>query len=298
MSGVLPNIFSFNTALLPEIKNILVIGCGGTGAYTIAFLSRIISTLNYKVKLYIADGDVVESKNLSRQHFITQDLNRNKAEVLAERYSSAFGIEIIAINKEINSVTDLNFLGATGSIIIGCVDNNASRKIIHESSFLFSPKDLFWIDSGNEEKNGQVVVGFCASSYNSRSRSPFNSYASDKRSGIFSLPNVFDLYPEMLNGEDKLNSELSCAERSMSAPQNMMTNLTAATIITNYTQKILFKEKLNSHATTFTINNVFSTRLNTIENLIATNPTRLNVYENTYFENFKKEKQYVEQQLS
>lgn len=306
MSKSLPNIFSFDTSFINNTKKILVIGCGGTGAYTIAFLSRIISTLEEKVELYIADGDVVENKNLSRQHFIFQDLNKNKAEVLAERYSAAFGIEITAINKEIDSVNTLNSLFISRSeipIIIGCVDNNASRKIIYDHSFNnFRANDSFWIDSGNEENNGQVVLGYKATSYNSRTYSPFNSYRNNyggvKNSGLFSLPNVFDLYPEMLNGESKLNSELSCAERSISAPQNMMTNITAATIITNYVQKILFKESIKSHAVNFTINNVFTTRLNTIENLVASNETRINDYEQEAFKRYKKENNYVEQQVS
>ena len=45
------------------------------------------------MRILVCDGDVVEEKNLIRQNFVEQDVGRNKAQVLAERYSAAFGIE-------------------------------------------------------------------------------------------------------------------------------------------------------------------------------------------------------------
>ena len=270
LSKALPDIYVLNPANMREIDTILILGCGGTGAYTIAFLSRIISTLkNNNINYYIADGDIVEEKNLSRQHFVSQDINRNKAEVLAERYSSAFGISICAIPEELKTISQFNdlFAKSTNILIIGCVDNNASRKIIYDFAFAKYGlhKNVFWIDSGNEETNGQVVLGLYPGTFSYNPYNPFN-YGAIKE-GVFSLPNVIDLYPEMINAETRFNSDLSCAERAASAPQNMMTNITAATLIVNYAQKIIFKQPIKSHATEFTINNTFTTRLNTPENL-------------------------------
>jgi hypothetical protein len=164
-------------------------------------------------------------------------------------------------------------------LIIGCVDNNASRKLIYDN--LFNPinnsrKLVFWIDSGNEENNGQVVLGFNAYAMGYNPCCPLLKSSLD-RTGVFSLPCVMDIYPEMLNIESAFNSDLSCAERAISAPQNMMTNITAATLITNYAQKLIFGLGIKSHATEFTINNVFTTRLNTKENL-ALVPTNRKQY--------------------
>ena len=93
-----------------QLSNVLVIGCGGTGGHLIPNLARAISVVNKlangdreRLNLIIADGDIVEHKNLVRQHFINRDLAKNKAEVLAERYSAAFGMEIGAISKDIEN---------------------------------------------------------------------------------------------------------------------------------------------------------------------------------------------------
>jgi PRTRC genetic system ThiF family protein len=261
----LPKIYSYVRSENRPIQKILVVGCGGTGAYAIAFLSRILSTVPEKnIEFCIADGDEVETKNLSRQHFVQCDVGRNKAEVLAERYSSAFGISIEAITEEIKGVEQIKDFCNCSMLIIGCVDNNASRKIIR-NHFFSEPQyeSKFWIDAGNEETVGQVVLGI------NPSWSAWDSYSafkSDKQHGSLSLPHVLELYPDM-EKEDKFNSEISCAERAVSAPQNMMTNVTAATLITNYAQKLIFNQPIKSHAVEFTINNVFTTRLNTIENL-------------------------------
>ena len=73
---------------------IIVLGAGGTGGYLIPHLYRIAfadDKRNYRI--IICDGDIVEPKNLIRQNFVKQDIGRNKAAVLAERYAGAFGIE-------------------------------------------------------------------------------------------------------------------------------------------------------------------------------------------------------------
>lgn len=281
MSKVLPTIFSLERYERP--RKILVIGCGGTGAFVISHLARLFSTFgeDHSYELLIADGDIVEEKNLLRQHFISQDIGKNKAEVLAERYAAAFGIQISAITEHIEKekflISQANY---RATLIIGCVDNNATRKLIHNTFFAKDTthnigNNLFWIDSGNEESNGQVVCGCALPRYvyygtviNTQIKNPRT------RAGVFSLPCVTELYPEILSEKSKFNSQLSCAERAASAPQNMMTNVTAATIVTNYAQKIILGMPLNSHAVEFSIKNNFSTRLNTKENLFMVNKSR------------------------
>ena len=71
---------------------IIVLGAGGTGGYVIPHLYRLAFGRNGYVRIIICDGDVVEEKNLVRQNFVEQDIGHNKAKVLAERYSAAFGI--------------------------------------------------------------------------------------------------------------------------------------------------------------------------------------------------------------
>lgn len=256
-----------------EVKQVVVVGCGGTGGYVVGPLARMIRVYNERnrqsysrlpgVALILSDGDVVEEKNLQRQHFIRTDLGRNKAEVMAARYASALGMEIQTLPEYIESKDAFASMPRTGNatVVIGCVDNNASRRVIHEW-FVAGGPDKFWIDSGNEEESGQVICGFRPQRYAGFGQRPF------------SLPSVVEIYPELLEGDAKFNSELSCAELAESAPQNMMANVTAATLVLNFVQKILYRKPLASHGVSFGIDNAFRTRLNTPEALNKVDPKR------------------------
>ena len=80
---------------------IVIIGAGGTGGYVIPHLYRIAYASEHPCRIILADGDVVEDKNLIRQSFSPMDIGENKAAVMAERYSNVFGINI-----KINPNTD------------------------------------------------------------------------------------------------------------------------------------------------------------------------------------------------
>lgn len=300
LSGKLPVVLGLSN--YPPVGEILVVGCGGTGAYVISHLARLLSVVNKKasirqdayVKLYLADGDFVENKNLIRQHFIHQDIDRNKAEVLGERYSAAFGIQIGVIPKDLEKQSDLNFLDLnsnSSTVVVGCVDNNASRNIIKDwflgTKVLDNHYDRrhdnwaskFWIDSGNEERNGQVSCGYRPSIHGYYG-GPINpSIVSKSAVGEFSLPCVTEVYRSLLENSDQFNSQVSCAERAISVPQNMQTNVTAATVVMNYLNKIIAREPIKSHCVEFSIDNNFSTKLNTPENLSVVSRDRLRDWE-------------------
>lgn len=72
---------------------IVMLGAGGTGGHIAPHLYRLLYALERPVRFIICDGDIVEEKNLVRQNFTPADLGENKAKVLAERYSSVFGME-------------------------------------------------------------------------------------------------------------------------------------------------------------------------------------------------------------
>ena len=74
---------------------VVMLGAGGTGAHIAPHLYRLLYALERPVDFIICDGDTVESKNLVRQNFTEADLGENKAKVIAERYSDAFGLELL-----------------------------------------------------------------------------------------------------------------------------------------------------------------------------------------------------------
>ena len=103
-------------------------------------------------------------------------------------------------------------------ILIGAVDNNRSRQLCH--SLFYQMDELIYIDSGNGEHTGQVVCGI--------------------RSGGRTLYRpIGAVYPDVLKQTDKFPTELSCAEASLSAPQSIAANITAATIVVDLVYNIL-----------------------------------------------------------
>lgn len=232
-------------SLVKPVK-IIMLGAGGTGGHVAPHLYRLLHTLDRNTKVIICDGDIVEEKNLIRQNFIAADLGKNKAQVLAERYATAFGLEIAYVPEFIedeNRLTELvepdryspslynEFMSEVGlSILIGCVDNNKSRQLCHK---VFKATDnLIYIDSGNGEYTGQVVCGV-------------------RRSGRSYYKPIGDVYPDVLLDTDKFPTELSCAEAAVSAPQSIVANVMAATAVVSYLYNILVLGNIKTRSVSF-----------------------------------------------
>lgn len=242
--------------------NIFVIGAGGTGGYLIPNLAKIkaLGVDNAKIvnfTLTVIDGDSVEVKNCKRQMFFDVDVGRNKAEVMSERYSEIYSTEIGYVDQFVESVKQLEDIvyGTENGfvpIIVGCVDNHKSRQIIHE--FYKKSPTIFWLDSGNEETNGQIVCGanYGGSAFVKRNRTLEKTIAlqhdrmiTEKRR--FDLPCVTDMFPNILEDKEaKFNSEMSCAERAEVSPQNIFVNTMAAQLLMLYLRKIITNDGLKS----------------------------------------------------
>lgn len=254
-----------------------IVGAGGTGGHLIPNLARLISSINENLEdnrkhfITLVDADEVEQKNLIRQNFTKSDLGKNKAEVLANRYSRAFGVTINYIAEYIespkmlkeriaqayelaapgfsmeNSINQVSVHGTNEAlVVIDCVDNNKTRLIIHEATQKLS--QTYVISSGNGEMKGQVL--FQKLSYinffheeDNRIFEMTNRHLAN-RAGIsenqkfaFRTPGFFELFPD--SSIDKLPNELSCAEFAESSPQNISANINAANIIFDFTNKLL-----------------------------------------------------------
>lgn len=230
---------------LDKPVKIIMLGAGGTGGHAAPHLYRLLHALDRPVKVIIADGDIVEEKNLVRQNFISADLGRNKAQVLAERYATAFGMEVQYIPEFIEdedrlaeltkpdtySPGDYSYQRLEGhSILIGAVDNNKSRQLCHQ---VFQKADnLIYIDSGNGEFTGQVVCGI-------------------RRKGKTYYKPIGEAYPDVLEDTDKFPTQLSCAEAALSAPQSIVANIMAATAIVSYLYNILVLGRIEVRSVTF-----------------------------------------------
>ena len=224
---------------------IILLGAGGTGAYIAPHLYRIACTLERGIRAIIVDGDVVEDKNLIRQNFASCDVGENKAKVIAERYSGTFGIEteyrpdFIENEESLRQLVEPEYYRRNNYpyintpefvILIGAVDNNRSRQMCHK--VFYETDDLVYIDSGNGEYTGQVVCGV-------------------RRNGHTMAKPVGGFYPDILKSEDLFPTELSCAERNVSAPQSIAANLLASTAVVTLLYHILVLGKLDVRSLTF-----------------------------------------------
>ena len=74
--------------------SLIVVGAGGTGTYFLKEVSRYLAAADREkiARMLIVDGDTVERKNLSRQAFTSDDIGRNKAEVMAEVLNECFDL--------------------------------------------------------------------------------------------------------------------------------------------------------------------------------------------------------------
>lgn len=196
----------FNTppAFLCRPINILIIGAGGTGSqistelFQMDFLLRELSNNEVYLNVTIADGDTVSRFNVGRQCFYANDIGFNKAEVLVNRFNN-FGNSNW---KAIPAFLKTNFDSRNYQIVITAIDKAKFRYELGKAKKNSSSNTL-WIDIGNAENTGQVIMGHLGMSENK-------------------IPNVYDLYKEALNVED--NDSPSCSTQEALAKQDFGVN--------------------------------------------------------------------------
>lgn len=229
---------------------IVQLGAGGTGGHIAPHLYRLLYSLERPVRYIICDGDLVEEKNLVRQNFTPADQGENKAQVLAERYSTVFGMETEYVPSFVETEEQLRQLltpevWRAGTyrqevikemvILLGAVDNNKSRQLCHR--VFHQARELIYIDSGNGEYTGQVVCGV-------------------RQAAKTMYPPIGTAYPDVLEDTDKFPTELSCAEASVSAPQSIAANITAAMVVVDMVYNILALGESTVRQVTFSTRSV------------------------------------------
>jgi hypothetical protein len=256
----------------PDELDVVLVGAGGTGGYCLQQMCRLLYGLKQLrtarcaqppvfservpenvPEVLVADGDHVESANLLRQYFVEGDVHKNKALVLGERYSAAYGLSISAYPHYISTKGKLEELVPEGSVVIGCVDNAPTRRIMHEG--LGDYENVIYIDSGNSgvpsphQQNarpdradlarmresgweGQVVCGV-------------------RKDHETLLPFPGEVFPDLIEGEEALPTEIPCGQVAASDPQRHLTNLTAATVLMGYLTPLLSDGTILHHRSFF-----------------------------------------------
>jgi PRTRC genetic system ThiF family protein len=235
---------------ISRLTKVFVIGCGGNGSHLVSDLARLVGTLDLDIEIVLIDGDSVEEKNLIRQHFIGADLGKNKAQVLASRYASAYNASMGHVPEYLTNENKGRIFGQIGTpqLIITCTDNLKSRKLVSKQT------GQLWLDLGNEEIGGQVT-------FSSLMRpSTTDAICSG---AAWPIPHVFELFPEFDKRVDseKEVDQLSCAELAEESPsQAGYVNVICAAIAKNYLHALLTQRPIKTFQTFFTIDNTFESR--------------------------------------
>lgn len=231
---------------------IALIGCGGTGSHIAQALARIAAhtrSPRSELRIIFLDGDVVEEKNVGRQLFAPGDVGVNKAQALASRFSSLFGLAIEAV-PEMATVDRLAALGGITrkhggknnslGILVGAVDTAVGRKTL-AGALRAQPCWNLWIDSGNHEHSGQVCLG--------------TETEADKLKGAIKLgicaklpaPNL--IYPDLLSATERRARE-DCAAAQEDNVQSLMINQMMAAITSQYLSTLIIHRRLTTFQTT------------------------------------------------
>ena len=267
--------FSQAAVVMPVEYNTLrfiVVGAGGTGSFVVPAIARLIYELkqqqNKSAEMLIVDPDVVENGNIPRSNFCFAEVGRCKAQTLAERVSTAWGIqtsfscEWFDAEKHIKSSTS-DYRSLT--IIVGCVDNHLARREMHraldENRSYGDASRVWWIDGGNGKASGQVLLGSTTKSLKVEQYFAGTSICR-------ALPSPSLQHPDLLQPEKlEAKSEASCPERIRLGEQGLNVNQRVAIEIVEILSSLLLTRDLRRFAVYFELES------GTTRSLYSTLPT-------------------------
>jgi len=221
--------------LNPQHKvTVNLIGMGGTGSQVLTCLARLNESLiglgHAGIHVRAWDPDDVTMPNIGRQLFSHADIGANKAIALVTRINRFFGYDWEAYPE--------TFQEKRANIYISCVDTAAVRlelrEIIRKSPVNGEPhyRSKYWLDIGNLQKTGQVVLGTAPGI---RIIQPESEYATTE-----SLPDVVRLFPELKRIKEE-DQGPSCSLAQALNRQDLFINSTLAQFGVNLIWK-LFRE--------------------------------------------------------
>lgn len=211
---------TLNSKLLQGSVRVALVGCGGTGSQVLTGLARLhtaMIALGHPGGLAVTayDPDVVSKSNVGRQLFSPADVGNNKAVLLIHRLNAFFGLAWKA--KPSKFEADNFGYNDKPHIIVSCVDTKQARREIAKFCD-FNPVP-YWLDYGNEQVSGQVILGQPAYRHDQRNKA-------DRK---LDLPCVTDLFPSILDEGEPEDDTPSCSLAESLEKQDLFINQQVAT---------------------------------------------------------------------
>ena len=152
---------------------VFVIGAGGTGSQVITNLARMSMALQALghpgLHVTVFDPDIITEANIGRQLFSETELGQGKATAAVTRVNRFFGTTWTAENCRYpvrKTQENRDDRTRPANIIITCTDNTRSRlelwrflKKYREASVNNERAVYYWMDFGNSQTKGQVIIG-------------------------------------------------------------------------------------------------------------------------------------------
>ena len=206
-------------------RNVVIIGLGGIGSFLARLVMIFLSSLRgVRVELLLVDGDLFEERN--RERMEVPELG-NKADVLCDHLGGELGRAGLYVRPVPEYLDEHNAseIIHEGDVVLSCVDNHATRKII--SDHCSGLDDVTLISGGNDGiEDGQLGT------YG-------NLQVFERRGGEEINPPLTRFHPEIDDPADEV-PEPSCADlAASSAPQIVFTNHLAASLMAGAFYRIL-----------------------------------------------------------
>lgn len=200
----------------------VIVGVGGIGGNVARDLPKLL--INSQHKMMLVDGDTVEKKNCVRQPYQTQDIGENKARALARKINSFYPLQCTYLDSyitacELQVLLSRHIKSRYTPVLIGAVDNDATRQLIEEAFNSFDNAIL--IDGANGEYEGNV---YCC--YRKK-----GEQKGKKRSDIYPFKN--DINPGTIGCEEQV------ARGSL---QFLITNNKVASVMLEYLYEVILND--------------------------------------------------------
>ncbi|HEU4753165.1 MAG TPA: PRTRC system ThiF family protein [Armatimonadota bacterium] len=217
--------------LLERVVQVDLVGCGGNGSQVLTGLARLDRALRacgHPAGLHVIawDPDRVTEANVGRQLFYPSDIGESKAVVLVHRLNLCYGLRWEAAPERYQGAAEMSVMGGwgrtrqAGDLLITCVDSAAARREIHagitEHTWGLNATPRYWLDLGNRQTDGQVILG-----------EPLCRNRPRPESGR--LPTVVEVFPELLDPKLREDDRPSCSLAEALESQDLFVNQAVAT---------------------------------------------------------------------
>jgi adenylyltransferase/sulfurtransferase len=208
---------------LEDVRSVKLIGLGGVGGIVARYLAGFLAGASEPVRMLLIDGDEFEPRNASRMLFSACG---NKAAVVRDDLLGLVesdSLTIAAVEEYVNA-DNLTRLIARGDVVLLCVDNHATRKLV--SDHCRGLRDVCLISGGND--------GIGQDGSGRSQRGTFgNVQIHRRRDGQNDTPPIDAFHPEIESPVDAAPGDVSCTEAVLSVPQLLFTNLATASALLN-----------------------------------------------------------------